>query len=1204
MTGGPSPPDQNSDRSHAFRVSFGPRGKDRRGEKSWRSGGVEDAMKDGRVVDEVEPCLRHPHSQHAPLAVLPFGGSTTSQLSSSVSRRKAGFARKCIIVLLIHAIFVFAILIAFLIGQWISEEKNKTPQTSNQNLTPNARHTNPPRLSSTTAHTVRPSPTLLTTSFLQNAKSSPRTIERLIPLRKEKNYTLFDVHPSTFENFELSEKLHGSHSRKKGTDALLVPLPLYILPVHYDLTVDLSNFDTTLTARANITIELESYGNSTEDEIQFHVGSNVRIERMRLRKNGSRVYPRTFKREESKKLARILLREALTKGRYVLEIEYNMTICDDVNDGVRCSLDSQTNSSLLATSFTTMFEPTLARTFFPCWDEPGIKATFNISVLHAEKYTVLSNMPSFQNHHRRDPYRIVTTTFQRTPPISTYLIAFAVGEFVKLETRTERGVALTVWTYPEDLMSLQFALDYAPLVFDRFEDTLEVPFSLPKVDLVAARNVHTGGMENWGLIVFEHASVAHNVPSNDHVNETVDRMYSEYRIGRLVGHEVAHQWFGNLVTMRDWSELWLNEGFATFSVHELMSTDHPKIAEFEYYDNLQRLFDKQSKEDGNLALVRELATESAVDESFHPTNLYTKGCVVIRMIRDLVSDFDFKAGVRRYLRRFAYRSVARDDLFNSLPAYADHGAEQEKLSDVLEGWFVNEGLPEVTAIRNYDNDMMTIRLFLRDRKSDFRGSRELPETFRTTHLLEDDVFMRDFGMKTTERRGTREALPDDTTAFDDSLFDGFVRETQKPKRRKHRPTRKKSTRAPPRVPPQPMISVSARREELRKPRRAGEPADLWNIPLSYMFGSLKTTEGQVVREFWLKNRSVSFADGEISPSQSILLNPDWKYPYRVNYDLHNWKLLARILHQNHVDIPEKSRMQIIVDSEFFLANSNNPHLYLYILDYLSQETKLDVMLFRNRRCSSGTSINSAILLYFTPVIRQMDKLLADSQTDAETAVLWLVRAGRLAKLYQLRCAANLPSCKEEYHTQRWSRDPDAWTEDVHKQVTAVCHHLFTHPDNKKINDLLENRLNADGSQWTLAVQLAACSKDQRIVKMAAKMVVRTKNAAVYASCLQSDFSLHYNPAFREAMWSEIGLLSPFERTLLFSTNKTEVLLGSRVLLHSVKTIDELRQVRSLISDWGRQMSVHLEYLERYLQWVQTVSRGVLHKFFSADLANL
>ncbi|CAB3406551.1 unnamed protein product [Caenorhabditis bovis] len=1122
------------------------------------------------MTAEVEPCIR--------------AGFKHDSTSSGGRQRKSECARKCIVLIFIHAIFILAILAAFVIGHWISEERNATNRTATE-IVASAKLANADRITPTPMDDDRARPTLLTTTS-KKAQHYPRVIERIIPLHKKRNYTFADVFPPPDNGFDIAEQLHAVRGNKLTTDALLVPLPLYILPYHYDLKLDLTRFDTAQFVRANISIHLESYGNSTEDEIQFHIGPNINIERMRLRMGTRKFYAKTFKREESKKLGRISLRDPLQKGKYILEIEYNMTICDEDVDGVRCSLDETTNSSLKSTSFTTKFEPTLARSFIPCWDEPGVKATFNISVKHDKKYTVLANMPPIEAPpHLKWNTNIVTTRFQQTPPMSTYLLAFAIGEFVKLETRTERGVPVTVWTYPEDVMSMKFTLDYAPIIFDRLEESLEISYPLPKIDMIAARNFHVGGMENWGLIVFEFSSVAYTPSISDHVNETVDRMYNEFRIGKLIAHEAAHQWFGNLVTMRDWSEVFLNEGFATFYVYEMMSTERPITSEFEYFDNLNALFAAQSGEDHRLALVRDLATESQVELSFHPTNLYTKGCVLIRMIRDLVTDFDFKAAVRRYLRKNAYRSVSRDDLFSSLPGYADHGADQEKLNDVLEGWFVNEGIPEVTLTRNYDNEMMTMsqRKTIRHEYRAFLKDRKLAAIFRVSRTAESN--------DTESVREARDAENlDGSTPFDDTLFDGT-----------------------PRGPFKPVISSISRRDELRKPRRVRNPADLWTIPITYMFGSLKTSEGQVIREFWLKNRTVSFGDGEISPTQAVLLNPDWKYPYRVNYDLLNWKLLARQLHQSHQEIPDKSRMQLIVDAEYFLGNSNNPHLYLYLLGYLAHETKLEVMLFGIDAVYNfidmfkATELNQAILIYFAPVVSQMDRLLAESQIDAETASLWLVRPERLSKLYQLRCATSLPSCKNAYHTQKWIHAPDEWTEDVNKQVTAVCHQLFAttkQEDLQSVHDILDDRLKSNGPKWVLMVQLAACSHDYRLLKKTAKAIVNTKNAAVYASALQSDFSLHYNAAFRKYFWAEIARMSTLEKTALFSTNSTTILPASRILLHSIRTIDELQQVRGLLTNWGALMTLHFEYLERYLLWISTISQGVLHQFFSADLSSL
>ncbi|KHJ96040.1 hypothetical protein OESDEN_04003 [Oesophagostomum dentatum] len=567
-------------------------------------------------------------------------------------------------------------------------------------------------------------------------------------------------------------------------------------------------------------------------------------------------------------------------------------------------------------------------------------------------------------------------------------------------------------------------------------------------------------------------------------------------------------------------------------VYELLKQEHPKLTENEYLTRLCELVRKQSTLD-RPALVRPLTTEQEVEQSFHGTHLYTKGCVMTNMIRDLVSEFEFRTGIRRYLRKNAYRSVSRQELWESMPAYADHGAEQQRLSDVMEGWLVNEGIPEITVSRNYHNDMITV----------------------------------------TQRR------------CDDHYHKAFLDSGE-------------GTTA---VPPSPSISILSRRDELRKPRHTPKPTDLWNVPFTYTFGSVKSSEGQVVRQFWLRNRSVSFVDVELSPSQAVLANPNWGYPYRVNYDITNWKMLARLLHQSYQEIPAKSRIQLLVDAETFLAHSDLPQLFVYILGYLSDETDLGVALIGmsaiHRLFDSFRGVNLPELqLYLAPAVAQLDRLLDDSQTDTELAALWLIDPSRLVPLLQ-NLRKNPRHCHKLLQAKRWMNFPNSLNDDVHKQVTAVCHYFFTHNVTRE-ESLLEAQLKSRGGQWSTAVQLAACSHSERVVKLAARQIVATKNAAIFASTLQSDFSLHYNARFRKALWSQIGKMTTAERRLLFSVDEVKPQPASRILVHSIRSLDELSQVRTLVEDWGPKMSKHLEYIERHLRWQNRMSQTTLREFFS------
>ncbi|VDM59677.1 unnamed protein product, partial [Angiostrongylus costaricensis] len=957
------------------------------------------------------------------ITAVPIIDSLVSDFSS-ISHRKPDYVRRCILVLLIHAVLIFAVFLAFFVGHWLSG---------------------------------------------QNEDKNTVTDE----LQTQRNFTLMDVVPPAYESYEFMEKMHFDQGKRKQ-DVILVSMPTHTLPLHYDIHLDLTNVAEKL-VRGSLTAHLEVFGNSTDDEILFHIGPRVAIDRIRLRRGGKRVYPKTLRIEDMRKLARVVLKERLMKGRYLLEVDYNTTICGE-DGGVHCyyELDS------VVTSFTTKFEPTLASSFVPCWDDPGIKATFNVSVLHPSRFVVLSNMPRSSEKRKSDGTTM--TTFQETPPMSTYLLALAMGEMVPLEARTERNLPLTVWTHPEDFLYARFAANFSPVMFDRLEDELKLPYPLPKMDLIAARSFPVGGMENWGLIVFDKQS---DFLLTDGLNTTVDRLYHEYRIEKIITHEIAHQWFGNLVTMRDWSDLWLNEGFATYMVYYLLQQEHPRLVENEYITRLYQLIRKQSTLD-HPALVRPLTTELEVEQSFHGTHLYTKGSVMVNMIRNLVSDAEFHTGVRRYLRKNAYRSVSRHELWESMPTHANYGAEQERLSVVMEGWLVNEGIPEVSIIRNYHND----KILVTQQKCD--------ENFH----------------KSTSRR-RRNDHHHKASLFNDSLFDYSPQlvETKQRRKQSRRKTKKLRTTSSPAFL---SISIHSRREELRKARRTPRSTDIWSVPFSYTFGSLPSSEGQVVRQFWLKNRSSSFLDAELSPSHTLLANPNWIYPYRVNYDITNWKMIARMLHQNHREIPVKSRMQIIVDAETFLSNSDLPQLFIYILGlvYLAVESDLGVALIGmdaiHRLCDAFRGVHLPELqLYLTPAVAQFDKLLDETQADPELAALWLIDPTRLSKIYQLRCITNRHTCDQQVQARRWMMFPSFLHDDVHKQVTAVCHFLFTNNVTGKVCTL--SQLKTRNSHWSTAVQLAACSHADRIVQLAAKQIVATKNAAIFASTLQVSYQ---RPQFR------------------------------------------------------------------------------------------
>ncbi|XP_045230841.1 puromycin-sensitive aminopeptidase isoform X3 [Macaca fascicularis] len=212
----------------------------------------------------------------------------------------------------------------------------------------------------------------------------------------------------------------------------------------------------------------------------------------------------------------------------------------------------------------TQFEATDARRAFPCWDEPAIKATFDISLVVPKDRVALSNMNVIDRKPYPDDENLVEVKFARTPVMSTYLVAFVVGEYDFVETRSKDGVCVRVYTPVGKAEQGKFALEVAAKTLPFYKDYFNVPYPLPKIDLIAIADFAAGAMENWGLVTYRETALLID-PKNSCSS-------SRQWVALVVGHELAHQWFGNLVTMEWWTHLWLNEGFASWI--EYLCVDH------------------------------------------------------------------------------------------------------------------------------------------------------------------------------------------------------------------------------------------------------------------------------------------------------------------------------------------------------------------------------------------------------------------------------------------------------------------------------------------------------------------------------------------------------------------------------------------------------------------------------------------------------
>ncbi len=370
----------------------------------------------------------------------------------------------------------------------------------------------------------------------------------------------------------------------------------------------------------------------------------------------------------------------LLPGQYQLQLDYSGII--GTQAAGLFALDYRDDDGAEKRALYTQFENSEARRMIPSWDEPAYKATFALEVTLPASQMAVSNMPVAVTSALPDGRRKVR--FATTPKMSTYLLFLAAGEFDRA-TVTEGGTELGVVTQRGAIGQARFALDSSRAVLREFNDYFGLPYPLPKLDNVAApgRNQFFSAMENWGAIfTFENAMLL------DPENSTqADRE----QIFLTAAHEVAHQWFGDLVTMRWWDDLWLNEGFASWMETRTATRLHP-----EWRVELATVANRESAmELDALAtthpVVQPIATVEQANQAFDSIT-YQKGEAVIRMLEQQVGADAWRAGVRAYIGRYAYGSTVSDDLWRAIERAAG-----QPVTAIAHDFTLQPGVPLIRA---------------------------------------------------------------------------------------------------------------------------------------------------------------------------------------------------------------------------------------------------------------------------------------------------------------------------------------------------------------------------------------------------------------------------------------------------------------------------------------------------------------------------
>jgi len=343
----------------------------------------------------------------------------------------------------------------------------------------------------------------------------------------------------------------------------------------------------------------------------------------------------------------------------------------------------------LVSGVATQFEPCDARTAFPCVDDPAVKATFTLTLQVPRHHrTILSNMPSVSSKSvaLSDGSAGTRVSFGRTPKMPTYLLAWVVGTLDHVSASTQRQgesgtTTVRVYTPQGKTAEGEYALQVGVATLDHLADYFGHVFPLPKQDMVCLRDFSSGAMENWGLVTYRESMLL------GVVGQSTDQHILS--VASTVAHELAHQWFGNLVTMAWWNDLWLNEGFATFVENYALDTlgDYDGFAQATYNDLLAGLRRDSLVSTHPLHAATPPQTPREIEEMFDSIS-YSKGGSILRMFYEVMGHDTFRARVHSYLTSHAYGPASTEEFFEAL-------GRPEFLP-----WATQAGYPLVTLTRH------------------------------------------------------------------------------------------------------------------------------------------------------------------------------------------------------------------------------------------------------------------------------------------------------------------------------------------------------------------------------------------------------------------------------------------------------------------------------------------------------------------------
>ncbi|KAL5965529.1 Aminopeptidase Ey [Taenia solium] len=471
-----------------------------------------------------------------------------------------------------------------------------------------------------------------------------------------------------------------------------VRLPYTVIPLHYDLRLQANIYGSNASLfnfNGSVRVRLQCLEATDFFFVHAYNEMTVKREAIWLHREGSdENLLSNVSYDRARQWYRLNASKKLEPGRiYLLYFEdFGAPLTINLRGWYLSSYVENNVTKYLATS---QLQPTDARRVFPCWDEPAFKSIFEIKLVRKENFHSMSNMPLVASRFIGNGW--VEDSFKPTLNTSTYLLAFVVSQFEGLRGLDAKNRNFTIWARPDLISAADYALGIGKKIIGFFEDYFELDYPLEKTDMLAVPHFAAGAMENWGLIIYREATLIWDPSSGTE--------FARQKVATVISHEIAHQWFGNLVTLDWWDDLWLNEGFATFveyigvahaeptwymdeqfAVHQLqkvffvdsLSTTHPVFLPVSHPDEINDIFDAIS---------------------------YNKGASILRMMEAFLGREVFRQGLKIYLSRHKFKNTKPIDLWNALSEANSKSSKFIDVEAVMNVWIRQAGYPLVSVKR-------------------------------------------------------------------------------------------------------------------------------------------------------------------------------------------------------------------------------------------------------------------------------------------------------------------------------------------------------------------------------------------------------------------------------------------------------------------------------------------------------------------------